>query len=56
MLQSMRQNTKTVLWIVIAAFVGLIFAVWGADLTSSGSGGQGGYVIGEVNGRAVTAQ
>jgi hypothetical protein len=53
MLQSMRQNTKTVLWIVIAAFVGLIFAVWGADLRGT-SGSQPGYVIGEVNGRSLT--
>jgi len=53
MLQSMRQNTKTILWIVIAAFVGLIFAVWGADLRGT-SGSQPGYVIGEVNGRSLT--
>ncbi|MFH1679662.1 MAG: peptidyl-prolyl cis-trans isomerase [Candidatus Eisenbacteria bacterium] len=54
MLQSMRQNTKTILWIVIAAFVGLIFAVWGADLRTSPGGPQG-FVVGEVNGRALTA-
>lgn len=52
MLQSMRQNTKWILWIVIIAFVGLIFAVWGMDLKRSGSGGPTGSV-GEVNGREI---
>jgi parvulin-like peptidyl-prolyl isomerase len=56
MLQSMRQNTKTILWIVIAAFVGLIFAVWGADLRSDSGRKGGGSVVGEVNGRAVSAE
>ncbi|MFH1277693.1 MAG: SurA N-terminal domain-containing protein [Candidatus Eisenbacteria bacterium] len=55
MLQSMRENTKIILWIVIAAFVGLIFAVWGADLRSS-STGQGRSVVGKVNGRPVTVE
>lgn len=55
MLQSMRENTKIILWIVIAAFVGLIFAVWGADLRSS-SPGQKGYLVGKVNGRPVTVE
>lgn len=54
MLQSMRENTKIILWIVIAAFVGLIFAVWGADLRSS-SRGQKGFIIGKVDGRPLTA-
>ena len=52
MLQAMRQNTKVILWIVIAAFVGLIFGVWGMDLQRSDSP-QGG-AIGKVNGQPIS--
>ncbi len=55
MLQSMRQNTKVILWIVIMAFVGLIFAVWGMDLKGSGPGAQSG-VVGKVNGAEISAE
>ncbi|MBN1826209.1 MAG: peptidyl-prolyl cis-trans isomerase [Candidatus Eisenbacteria bacterium] len=55
MLKQMRENTKIVLWIVIAAFVGLIFAVWGMDLQSPQKGAQSG-VIGKVNGRKLSAR
>ncbi len=55
MLQSMRQNTKVILWIVIIAFVGLIFAVWGMDLKNSGSGAPLGS-IGKVNGLEIDAE
>ncbi len=57
MLQSMRESMKIVLWIVIAAFVGLIFAVWGADITGSGGGGgKGVMTLGKVNGRDLSAE
>ncbi len=35
MLKALRERTKVILWIVIVGFVGFIFAVWGAGLTSS---------------------
>ncbi len=54
MLQQMRQNTKVILWIVILAFVGLIFAVWGMDLKRSGGSSRTG-AVGKVNGRQVSA-
>ena len=57
MLQSMRENTKIILWIVIAAFIGLIFAVWGADLSQTGGGGGKGVMsLGNVNGRDLSAE
>ncbi|NNE08611.1 MAG: hypothetical protein HKN20_08620 [Gemmatimonadetes bacterium] len=53
MLQSMRQNTKIVLWIVMIGFLIFTFAVWGADMFS-GSGQQTASAIGKVNGRPVS--
>ncbi|MBN1594369.1 peptidylprolyl isomerase [candidate division FCPU426 bacterium] len=32
MMNTMRKHTKTILWIVVIAFVGTIFFVWGMDL------------------------
>lgn len=53
MLSQMRQNTKIILWIVIVAFVGLIFVVWGMNL--SRSGGLEAGIVGRVAGERITA-
>jgi len=55
MLKEMRQNTKTVLWIVIVAFVGLIIVGWGMQQRTGGGGPEAGYV-GEVDGARITTQ
>lgn len=52
MLSQMRQNTKTVLWIVIVAFVGLIVVAWGMNYTRTG--GREAGVIGKIDGVRVT--
>ncbi len=38
--ETMRENTKVVLWITVIAFVGLIFLAWGADWSSNRGGGS----------------
>lgn len=53
MMQYMRENTKVVLWIVVIAFLVTIFAVWGLDLQTGGSGGDP-AILGRVNGVAIT--
>ena len=55
MLSQMRQNTKTVLWIVIVAFVGLIVVGWGMQQRTGGSGPEAG-VVGSVGGTRITTQ
>lgn len=54
--ETMRENTKVVLWITVVAFVGLIFLAWGADWSSSRGGsnndGERG-VLAKVNGERV---
>jgi peptidyl-prolyl cis-trans isomerase D len=52
MLAQLRQNTKIILWVVIVAFVGLIFVVWGMNLRSSG-GPEAGF-MGKVAGDRIT--
>jgi peptidyl-prolyl cis-trans isomerase D len=54
MLSQLRQNTKIVLWIVIVAFIGLIFVVWGMNLKKTG-GVQAG-IIGKVAGTRITVE
>lgn len=54
MLKQLREQTKTILWITIIAFVGLIVLVWGADLQLGKSGAQRGE-IGTVNGEPIPA-
>lgn len=59
MLEAMRKNTKVVLWITVAAFVLLIFLVWGAETQlGCGEDTRGGPqgVIGQVNGASITVQ
>jgi peptidyl-prolyl cis-trans isomerase D len=52
MLKALRENTKTILWITIAAFVALIFLAWGMDI-QSGRGPTPGTVA-KVNGYTIT--
>lgn len=54
MLQALRDNTKTILWIVVIAFIGFIILVWGADLRFGG--GQQSNAIGSVNGKEIPYQ
>jgi len=57
MFEQMRKNTKTILWITVIAFIGLIFLAWGADFQI---GGQGQNLnpnqIGAVNGEPISSQ
>jgi peptidyl-prolyl cis-trans isomerase D len=53
MLQTLRNNTKIILWITVIAFVGLIVLVWGADL-QFGQPDPG--TIGQVNGQTIPYQ
>lgn len=46
-MKAMRQGTKPVLWIIIAAFVGTIIFAWGMDFTAQ-STAKG--IVGKVNG------
>ncbi len=55
MLSQMRQNTKTILWIVIVAFVGLIVVGWGMQQRIGRAGPEAGYV-GTVGGKRITTQ
>ncbi|MGH8004087.1 MAG: peptidylprolyl isomerase [Limisphaerales bacterium] len=52
MLKTMRKNTKIVLWVVIAAFLGTIVFAWGMQYTASER--MKNYVA-KVNGEKVTA-
>ncbi len=56
MLKQMREKTKTILWIVVVAFIISIFAVWGMNLRSPGEGKQEPDVIGRVDGEIVRRQ
>lgn len=53
MLDTMRKNTKVILWITVVAFLGLIVLVWGAE-SQVGCGVTDG-VVGRVNGEAIMA-
>ena len=52
MLNAMRKNTKIVLWIVIAAFIGTIVFAWGMQYTASQ---QMKNYVAKVNGEKITA-
>jgi peptidyl-prolyl cis-trans isomerase D len=54
MLSQLRQNTKMILWVVIVAFVGLIFVVWGMNLRKSG-GPEAGF-IGRIGRDRITVE
>ncbi len=53
MLKTMRNNTKIVLWVVIAAFLGTIVFAWGMQYTASEK--MRNYVA-KVNGREISSQ
>ena len=52
MLKTMRKNTKIVLWVVIAAFIGTIVFAWGMQYTASQR--MKNYVA-KINGEKITA-
>ncbi len=52
MLAQLRQQTKTILWIVIVTFVGLMVFVWGMNLKSRGGPEAG--VVGRVGKHRIT--
>jgi peptidyl-prolyl cis-trans isomerase D len=54
MLAQLRQNTKIILWVVIVAFVGLIFVVWGMNLKRSGGVEAG--IVGRVGDERITME
>jgi peptidyl-prolyl cis-trans isomerase D len=56
MLKQLRENTKTILWIVVVAFVVSIFAVWGMNLRTPGSRTEDREVAGTVNGELIYRQ
>jgi len=58
MLKKMRENTKTILWIVVVTFVISIFAVWGMNMRGGGSNTpqQQSDAIGSVDGVELTRQ
>jgi peptidyl-prolyl cis-trans isomerase D len=58
MLKQLRENTKTILWIVVVAFVVSIFAVWGMNFRSGGGmqTKQENNIIGSVDGIELTRQ
>jgi len=52
--ETMRENTKVILWITVAAFVGLIFLAWGADFATQGSSRRGeAGVLAKINGERI---
>ncbi len=50
MLKVLREKTKTILWIVIVAFIGTIFAVWGMGNRDSNTQDSKSNIVGSVNG------
>jgi peptidyl-prolyl cis-trans isomerase D len=53
MMSSMRKNMKAILWVVVLAFVGTIFFVWGMDLSRRGDvTSQGSAAM--VNGQPIS--
>ncbi|MBN1505116.1 MAG: SurA N-terminal domain-containing protein, partial [Candidatus Eisenbacteria bacterium] len=49
--ESLRKNTKVILWITMFAFVGFIFLIWGMDVQQSS--GRNPAVVAKVNGQNV---
>lgn len=54
MLKQLRENTKTILWIVVVAFVVSIFAVWGMNMNGPTRRPQDENAVGSVNGELIT--
>lgn len=55
MMQSLRNNTKVIIWILVIVFVGTIIFAWGMDITGGrgGSSGMPSSVVGKINGREI---
>ncbi len=56
MLRSLRERTKTILWIVVLTFIVSIFAIWGMDLTTPQRRLQDQDVAGSVGKEAISQQ
>ena len=56
MLRNLRERTKTILWIVVLAFVTSIFAVWGMDLQGPKQRKFDVNVVGNVDKQAISQQ
>ena len=56
MLRGLRERTKTILWIVVAAFVISIFAVWGMDLRGPSQRKFDTNVVGSVDKQDISQQ
>lgn len=55
MMKQMRENTKVILWIVVVAFIGFIFAVWGLDIRGGGPSQSGQQnALGKVDGVSIS--
>jgi len=50
MLKVLRTQTKTIMWLVAVAFVGLMLFDWGMDYSGSGGGSRRSDAIGTVTG------
>ncbi len=51
MMKAMRQMTKSIMWIVLAAFLGTIIFAWGMEFTAKQSQKRG--IVGVINGKGV---
>jgi peptidyl-prolyl cis-trans isomerase D len=56
MLRGLRERTKTILWIVVAAFVISIFAVWGMDLRGPSQRKFDTNVVGSIDKLEISQQ
>jgi peptidyl-prolyl cis-trans isomerase D len=54
MLKQLREKTKTILWIVVVAFVVSIFAVWGMNLRTPTTRLRDDDAVGSVDGAVIT--
>lgn len=53
MFDQMRKNTKTILWVTVVAFIGLMFFAWGADFQLGRKKRIDPNEIGSVNGQPI---
>ncbi len=56
MMRQMRENTKWIMLLTAAAFVGLMIFQWGMDASGRSSSQYSGGKLGSVNGEAITLQ
>jgi len=55
MFETMRRNTKVIMWITTASFLLLIFLAWGAEYSLGGKGKRAAGMIGSINGDPIRA-